>query len=173
MTSDLFHQSHHFLIGKADFFKLEAVILFSSFLQQQSGVFIGVWVLPTRTNEQTGRQAGTLISPLCTDSGCACCSLKSHIRRTRCFRFFQGREHFLFSLFSSRPLFFSEKMSVVNWKDFLEIPPNSQKFVRCKVGGIFRIFWKVPDKQQKTVRCKVRGTLWIKIFCLSYPLICE
>ena len=40
MTSDLFHQSHHFLIGKADFFKLEAVILFSSFLQQQSGVFI-------------------------------------------------------------------------------------------------------------------------------------
>jgi len=49
MASDLFHQSHHFLIGKADFFKLEAVILFSSFLQQQSGVFIGVWVLPTRT----------------------------------------------------------------------------------------------------------------------------
>ena len=134
MTSDLFLQSHHFLIGKADFFKLEAVILFSSFLQQQSGVFIGVWVLPTRTNEQTGRQAGTLISPLCMDSGCACCSLKSHIRKTRCFRSFQDREHFIFT-FSGRPLFFSEKMSVVKWKEFLGIPPNSQKFVRCKVRG--------------------------------------
>ena len=133
MTSDLFHQSHHFLIGKADFFKLEAVILFSSFLQQQSGVFIGVWVLPTRTNEQTGRQAGTLISPLCTDSGCACCSLKSHIRRNSALLTF-SKDRGVFNWAGPSIALF---MSVVNWKEFLEIPPNSQKFVRCKVGGEF------------------------------------
>lgn len=165
MTSDLFHQSHHFLIGKADFFKLEAVILFSSFLQQQSGVFIGVWVLPTRTNEQTGRQAGTLISPPCTDSGCACCSLKSHIRRTWCFRFFQSREHFYFHFFQADPCFPRENVRCKLKRIFWRYPPNSQKNVRCQVGGIFQIFWKVPDKQKKTVRCKLRGiALWREKF---------
>ena len=134
MTSDLFHQSHHFLIGKADFFKLEAVILFSSFLQQQSGVFIGVWVLPTRTNEQTGRQAGTLISPLCTDSGCACCTLKSHMHSTPCFRFFQSREHFYFHFFRQTPVFLGENVRC-KVKRILGDTPNSQKFVRYKVRG--------------------------------------
>ena len=85
-----------------------------NFLHESSGI----WVLPTRTNEQTGRQAGTLISPLCTDSGCACCSLKSHIRRSRCFRFFQGREHFYFQFFKQTPVFLGEN-------------------VRCKVREFF------------------------------------
>ena len=148
MTSDLFHQSHHFLIGKADFFKLEAVILFSSFLQQQSGVFIGVWVLPTRTNEQTGRQAGTLLSPLCTDSGCACCTLKSHIRRTRCFRFFQSREHFYFYFFRRTPVFLGENVRCkVKGKFFLN---GYQVFVRiCPLKNERGYFSDVPPIRKK------------------------
>ena len=58
---------------------------------------VGVWVLPTRTNEQTGRQAGTLISPLCTDSGCACCSLKSQYPQIVMTPLFRKRGHFFFS----------------------------------------------------------------------------
>ena len=112
----------------------------------------GVWVLPTRTNEQTGRQAGTLISPLCTDSGCACCSLKSHIRRTWCFRFFQSREHFIFTFFRQTPVFLGEN-------------------VRCKVK---RFFWGYPPIRKNLSVVKWEGLIYgVKILFLPYPLIGE
>ena len=123
---------------------------------------VGVWVLPTRTNEQTGRQAGTLISPLCTDSGCACCSLKSHIRRTWCFRFFQGREHFIFTFFRQTPVFLGEIVRC-KLKRFLEIPPIRKNLSVVKweglIYGVKILFLPYPLIGWKNVRCKVNNKI--------------
>ena len=41
----------------------------------------GVWGFPKNQNGRIGYKAETLIFSVCTDTGCACYSLKSHIRR--------------------------------------------------------------------------------------------
>ena len=41
----------------------------------------GVWGFPKNQNGRIGCKAETLIFSVCTDTGCACCSPKSHISR--------------------------------------------------------------------------------------------
>lgn len=69
--------------------------------------------LPQQQNEQFGRRAEPLIFPVCTDTGCACYSFKSHIRRYTALPLSQKQERIFFENFSFRCLRFDEEMSVV------------------------------------------------------------
>ena len=51
-------------------------------------------------NEQFGRKAEPLIFPVCTDTGCACYSLKSHIRRYNALPLSQKQGRLFFENFS-------------------------------------------------------------------------
>ena len=71
----------------------------AKFIKYFQNRITGVWVLPTRQNERDGSYAETLIFAVCTDTGCACYSLKSHIRRYAALSFLKKpRAHFLLKL---------------------------------------------------------------------------
>ena len=69
--------------------------------------------LPQQQNEQFGRRAEPLIFPVCTDTGCACYSLKSHIRKYNALPLLQKQGRIFFENLSFRYLRFDEEMSVV------------------------------------------------------------
>ena len=69
--------------------------------------------LPQQQNEQFGRRAEPLIFSVCTDTGCACYSFKSHIRRYTALPLSQKQECIFFENFSFQCLRFDEEMSVV------------------------------------------------------------
>ena len=73
----------------------------------------GVWGFPKNQNGRIGCKAETLIFPVCTDTGCACYSLKSHIRRYNALPLSQKQERIFFENFLFRYLRFDEEMSVV------------------------------------------------------------
>jgi len=74
--------------------------------------------IPQQQNEQFGRKAEPLIFPVCTDTGCACYSLKSHIRRYNALPLSQKQGRIFFENFSA---------AILN---------KRQKGVRCKVKGV-------------------------------------
>jgi len=69
--------------------------------------------IPQQQKEQFGRKAEPLLFPVCTDTGCACYSLKSHIRRYTALPLSQKQGRIFFENFSFRYLRFDLKMSVV------------------------------------------------------------
>ena len=69
--------------------------------------------IPQQQNEQFGRKAEPLIFPVCTDTGCACYSLKSHIRRYNALPLSQKQGRIFFENLPFRYLHFDEEMSVV------------------------------------------------------------
>ena len=72
-----------------------------------------VWGFPKNQNGRIGCRAEPLIFPVCTGTGCACYSLKSHIRRYNALPLSQKQGRIFFENFSFRYLRFDEEMSVV------------------------------------------------------------
>jgi hypothetical protein len=112
----------------------------NGFLKSSGSIFNsdmkGVWGFPKNQNGRIGCKAEPLIFSVCTDTGCACYSLKSHIRRYNALPLLQKQGRIFFENFSFRYLRFDLKMSVVKKKFFAAILNKRQKGVRCKVKGV-------------------------------------
>ena len=80
---------------------------------EETGKGKGVWGFPKNQNGRIGCKAEPLIFPVCTDTGCACYSPKSHIRRYTALPLSQKQGRIFFENFSFRYLRFDLKMSVV------------------------------------------------------------
>ena len=65
-----------------------------------------VWGFPKNQNGRIGCKAEPLIFPVCTDTGCACYSLKSHIRRYNALPLSQKQGRIFFEKFLFRYLRF-------------------------------------------------------------------
>jgi len=82
----------------------------NGFLKSSGSIFNsdmkGVWGFPKNQNGRIGCKAEPLIFSVCTDTGCACYSLKSHIRRYNALPLLQKQGRIFFENFSCRYLRF-------------------------------------------------------------------
>ena len=132
--------------------------------------------IPQQGNEQFGLKAEPLIFPVCTDTGCACYSLKSHIRRSDVPAFSEAGTLFYSPVLKKRqknvrciverflrPAKNSgqipQKCPFVIWKEnfFAAILNKRQKGVRCKVKGFPKYFFTLPDIFAFSVRWIVKS----------------
>ena len=105
---------------------------------------IGVWALPTRKMSVRAVSPKRPFLPMCTDTGCACYSLKSHIRRYTA----------LSSLKSRGRIFY---------RNFRVSVDKRRKNVRWKVGDIFTFRL---DILCSNVRCKVKE--FLIFYCIDH-----
>ena len=97
---------------------------------------IGVWALPTRKMSVRAVSPKRPFLPMCTDSGCACYFLKSHIRRyTALLSLKKPRAHF--------------------YKNFRVSVDKRRKNVRWKVGDIFTFRLDMSVCPMWSTVCKV------------------